>query len=100
PSNAGLTDLHVLSLAVNRNAPDTIYAGTARGVFKSEDGGAHWAPTALTTYRIHALVTDPLDAGIVYAVAAGLGVLTTMNGGSTWQLSNAELPYAYSRVAE
>jgi len=46
-SPTGLTGIgSALSLAIDRRAPTTIYAGTSgSGVFKSTDGGASWNPT-------------------------------------------------------
>jgi photosystem II stability/assembly factor-like uncharacterized protein len=54
-ANTGLTN--VLSaygvssgighLAIDPLAPNTLYAGSALGVFKSTDGGASWSPTGL-----------------------------------------------------
>jgi len=37
----------VSGLAVDPHAPDTLYAGTAIGVFKTTDAGSHWTPTGL-----------------------------------------------------
>jgi hypothetical protein len=34
----------VLTLAIDPDSPDTVYVGTAVGVFKTSDGGATWAP--------------------------------------------------------
>ena len=37
----------VTGFAIDPQTPDTLYAGTAIGVFKTTDGGSHWAPTGL-----------------------------------------------------
>jgi len=42
--NTGLTNLSVISLAIDSQTPTTLYAGTAgSGAFKSTDGGGTWA---------------------------------------------------------
>ena len=44
-----------------RYPPATLYAGTERGVFKSEDSGAAWssANTGLSNNAVYALAIDP-----------------------------------------
>jgi hypothetical protein len=37
----------VQGFAIDPQTPDTLYAGTAIGVFKTTDGGSHWARTGL-----------------------------------------------------
>jgi hypothetical protein len=40
-ANTGLTDLEVLTLAIDASGPQTVYAGGG-GLFKTSDGGATW----------------------------------------------------------
>jgi hypothetical protein len=50
----------VWSLAIDPLTPNTLYAGTAHGVFKSTDGGATWEPTgAFLQYPLAAVSVDP-----------------------------------------
>jgi photosystem II stability/assembly factor-like uncharacterized protein len=54
-ADAGLTETLIAfgvgssvgGLAIDPQTPDTLYAGTAIGVFKTTDGGSHWAPSGL-----------------------------------------------------
>jgi len=78
-------------LAIDPANPATVYAasvfGTSGGaVFKSIDGGAHWAEadTGLPHLDVTALVIDPTRPDTVYVGVTGLGVFETTDGGSSW----------------
>lgn len=81
-SNAGLSDLNVMALAVDPKTKNTIYAGAAGGVFKSLDAGQNWK-LILPKQRVAALVIDPKDTQIVYA-GTKAGIFESDDGGSTW----------------
>ncbi|HEX4012723.1 MAG TPA: hypothetical protein VHX17_02400 [Candidatus Cybelea sp.] len=92
------------AIAVAPSDPKTIYAGTGEadmrsdvaygdGMYKSTDGGKHWAHLGLSdTKQIGAIVVDPHDANVVYVAALGhpygpnaqRGVFKTTDGGRTW----------------
>lgn len=77
PMNTGLVYNNVLSLALNPQDPETLYAGTTLGgVYRSTDGGAHWNTfnEGLPALRVEALTIDPLDPSRVYAGGRGGGV--------------------------
>ena len=74
----------IVSLAIAPADPQTVYAGTGRGVFKTTDGGATWRaandglfgkesrgyeqPTGPRAEGyVQSLVVDPGDAETVYA---------------------------------
>lgn len=64
----------VFTLVIDPTAPTTLYAGTeTQGVFKSIDGGFHWAPinTGLINVRIGALLIDPLQPTTLYSGTYG-----------------------------
>src|SRR5579864_245111 len=95
-SGRGLVDRSVVGFAVDPAAPSTLYAGDlVQGVFKSADGGRHWA--ALTAPRGPTdtgagLVLDPAHPGSLYLVAGSL--YKTTDGGATWQrLGAGPVPY-------
>jgi len=64
------------ALAIDPSSPQTVYAGTGAGVFKSVDGGGSWSPIndGLTNTTIRVLVVDPLAPSTVYAATFGGGV--------------------------
>ncbi|MEP7337417.1 MAG: Ig-like domain repeat protein, partial [Acidobacteriota bacterium] len=83
----------VQSLAIHPANASLLYAGCSEGrIFKSTDGGVHWAlavhwPNA---GDVRALVFHPTDPGIVYAGIEG-GVFKSTDGGANWTALNSGL---------
>ena len=103
--NSGLTDLQVVSLAMEPANTNILYAGTRlQGIFKSNNGGASWSPVnpALqgTLFAIPhlPLVTDPLSSGTVYAGTVN-GVFKSTDGGMSWTSANTGFPASTSIFA-
>jgi|WetSurMetagenome_2_1015567.scaffolds.fasta_scaffold13279_5 hypothetical protein len=73
--------------AVDPTSPSTMYAGTSRGVYKSEDGGETWKKTSegLTASAVAGLVVDPSNASTLYASTVE-GISKSTDGGQTWSL--------------
>jgi photosystem II stability/assembly factor-like uncharacterized protein len=83
---------------------DTWYAGTSpQGLFRSEDGGVHWAPVAGLDadprYRewmggaqdgtpdgpkLHSIIVDPRDPAHLYFAMSSGGVHESRDAGQTW----------------
>ncbi len=93
--NNGLADYAIYSLAVDRTAPDTVYAATEGGLCKSTDGGAQWRllphvgrkDLRITGERmrsIRCIAVDPTDGKIVYAASPAGAVFKSTDGGETW----------------
>ncbi|MBC7316315.1 MAG: hypothetical protein H5T70_07840, partial [Chloroflexi bacterium] len=80
PWSEGLT-----ALAFDPQDPRRLYAGTARGFWTSEDGGATWQPRlhGLVGSTILALVDEPSSRGRLIA-STPTGLYRTENGGETW----------------
>jgi photosystem II stability/assembly factor-like uncharacterized protein len=81
----GLPDAPVLSLAVDPNNPNTVYATIdANGIFKTIDGGQNWASvnTGLTDLFAFVIAIDPRNSSTVYAgnQSAG-GLFKSTDGG-------------------
>ena len=73
----GLSSNSVAALAVDPLTAGTLYAGfDGAGVFKSEDGAAHWSAlnAGLLTQRIRSLTIDPQQPAILYAGTGDGGV--------------------------
>jgi len=90
----------VTSVVADSQNPDKVYVGTANGgVWKSTDGGMHYAPIFdnAGSLSIGALAIDPNDSDILYVgtgesnpgggsvTANGDGVWKSSDGGQTWQ---------------
>jgi photosystem II stability/assembly factor-like uncharacterized protein len=96
--NDGLADYGVFSLAVDRTAPETVYAATAGGLCKSTDGGAHWQLLPNTEKKglritgekgksIRCIAVDPADGKTVYAASPSGKVYKSIDGGESWKVS-------------
>jgi photosystem II stability/assembly factor-like uncharacterized protein len=80
PVNTGLSNLTVRAIAVDPQAPATIYAATSGGVFKSTNGAASWTPASADT-TINHLVVDPTLSTRLYA---NRGELVSTDAGMTF----------------
>jgi photosystem II stability/assembly factor-like uncharacterized protein len=86
----------VVALAIDPQAPATLYAGTdGAGVFKTADGGQTWSAANKGFRPDHA---GPLaiarSSQTVYA-GTPKGVFKSTNGGTTWQAANKGLGRKY-----
>jgi photosystem II stability/assembly factor-like uncharacterized protein len=79
----------VPSLAIDPRRPETLYAGTYRGLFRSPDGTAHWTPTSLLE-PVLAVVIDPFDSATIYA-SQGTSIVRSADDGSSWQVVGEDL---------
>ena len=77
--------LSVTSVQVDPSAPETVYAATLAGLFKTTDGAASWVRVgeSLPDQMIVAMVLDRVRAGVLY-VAARDGIHRSEDGGKTW----------------
>jgi hypothetical protein len=105
-TNSGL-GVPIAFLAVDPNQNSTLYAtgptnqveSPFPAIFKSTDGGGHWAPivTGLTGNEALVLVVDPVHSGTLYAVTdtsrsgQPSSVFKSTDGGAHWLPSGAGL---------
>ncbi len=86
-----IDDSDVLSLAVDAEKPDRIFASACSGIYSSDSGGAQWKKIAGIPYssrRTYALRQDrhaPLD---LYA-GTNEGFWTSKDGGDSWNRTTA-----------
>jgi photosystem II stability/assembly factor-like uncharacterized protein len=77
----------VREIAVAPTAPNTIYAATTEGFFRSTDGGTTWTRTPSNGFQssffTNDLVVDPTNAANVY-VGESSGVFKSTDGGNNW----------------
>jgi photosystem II stability/assembly factor-like uncharacterized protein len=92
-----------LALAVAPSAPNVVYVGTGRGVFRSTNGGGSWAgaglaqplgPSGSSPHGVTSLVVDPRTPTTVYAgldgrwlngITYGQAMYKSTDGGHTWR---------------
>ena len=84
------SDALVRSLASNPDRSDTIFAGTDKGLYRSDDAGEQWQPvnSSLSDYCVWALAIDAAEPQVMFA---GTGTPTpaalfkSTDGGTTWE---------------
>jgi len=54
------------------------------GLFKSSDAGTHWQPLAAGPQLVEGIAVDPRNPRNILAVAAGYGVVRSIDAGRTW----------------
>ena len=75
-------------LAVDPQNPDTLYAGTSNGLFKSTNGGATWN-SINSAIEVISLAIDPRTPGTLYA--GTYGVFKSIDGGVNWTAASSGL---------
>jgi photosystem II stability/assembly factor-like uncharacterized protein len=86
--NPGGTDNDaIFAVAVDSAAPQTIYAGTRKGVEVSRDGGSHWSllRTGEPPIETYAVAPDPRGAEIFFGSSGAIG--HSIAGGQSWALA-------------
>jgi photosystem II stability/assembly factor-like uncharacterized protein len=109
-------DTQVWSILVHPSDPRVLYAGASPlGVFRSDDGGAHWRRLPGATHpeyvkmrsfacRVMRLAADPARPQEIYAAIEVGGVMRTLDGGEHWDdctaglLELAKQPRLKSRI--
>jgi photosystem II stability/assembly factor-like uncharacterized protein len=98
--------LPIVSLAIDPQNPDTLYASTrtcmpctpVSGVFKSTDGGASWTGSGLASSILVdpccsfpvVLAIDPIHPKTVYAGTYN-GIVKSLDAGASWNAANSGL---------
>jgi hypothetical protein len=81
----------IWQVAAQPGSPSTILAGTDRGIYASHDAGATWGTTSYSGKRVWAVGFDARNPALAFAGSAGQGVLSSTDGGQTWQASSTGL---------
>lgn len=81
--------LNVTAILVDPYEPDTVYAATLAGLYKSQDAAKTWVRIgkSLADQMIVAMVLDRTRRGVIY-IAGRDGVHRSEDAGSTWKLVN------------
>lgn len=77
-------------------ANQTLFRASADAVYRSGDGGLHWAPVELppgsAPRTITAVAISAGGNGALYVAGPGIGVLRSDDGGRNWSAHNEGLP--------
>src|SRR6185436_4802672 len=90
------------AVAVDPQNPNTVYAVTFAGIFKTTDGGARWratSPIPSTFGGVRVLAIDPRFPSTLYAAIEGGGMFKSTDGGSAWNEINSGLGGTYTLQA-
>lgn len=84
----------VRALLVDRRDRSRLLAGTETGLYCSTDCAESWkpAPLPVPNLTIWSLAQDPWNPEIFFMGAAPASLLRSCDGGSSWQLLDANLP--------
>ncbi len=92
--NSGLpTSRALLSLAVDKVANDTVYAGfggfEANNLWKTTNGGTSWVSVSATlpAVPVYAIETQPGNPNRVY-IGTEIGIFSSEDAGATWSATN------------
>lgn len=82
--------LNVTSILVDPYEPDTVYAATLAGLYKSTDGAKAWKRIgeSLADQMIVAMLLDRTRRGVVYVTGRD-GIHRSEDAGATWKLVNS-----------
>ena len=89
----------VYCLVPDPSRASTLYAGTAEGVFKSDDGGASWraASAGMPSARVQTIAIDPSSTSTLYAGTLtpdgtdSVGIFKSTDGAASWTAINEGL---------
>jgi len=94
----------VMRLAFDPQNPDTLFAGTTEGIFRTEDSGATWEHI-LTVVMTVDLAINPDNPDILFASCGnmgtpGHGLYRSTDGGDSWIKLSAGLPKSWQGKAK
>jgi photosystem II stability/assembly factor-like uncharacterized protein len=92
-SGSGTFPVTIRNLVIDPGNPNTVYAGSSSGIYKSTDGGANWfrLTSGLPSSNIQTVVIDPANPAMLYVGLNSLGVFKSTNSGANWTAANTGL---------
>lgn len=91
----GLPVRDINNVSLDPSETDRLYLGTARGVYRSTNGGASWEIASggeMDTTGSFLVTVDPILPSRVFAASIGDKVYRSTNSGGTWTTASAGLP--------
>ena len=83
----GLPDAPAIrAIATHPERPDTVYAGTQHGPYRSTDHGEHWERLEIADHGlpVWSLAFDPRNADVMYAGYENCEIFRSEDGGDHW----------------
>ena len=92
-SNALFPEADVRAIAVNPSNSDILYAGTEKGIFRSDTAAESWhrLPSQMDELEVWAIAIDPRTPDTLYAGTCPSALFRSTDGGDTWKRLNADL---------
>ncbi|MEP7008721.1 MAG: hypothetical protein ABJC13_00205 [Acidobacteriota bacterium] len=90
---------NVIALTAEAHSPDRLLAATSHGLFRSPDGGDHWARVAFGGFPVLAVASDPFLEGNLLAILGAYPQTAwrSIDHGLTWTaVSLAIEPFGHS----
>jgi photosystem II stability/assembly factor-like uncharacterized protein len=79
-----IPDQPVTCLAGDPSNPLRVYAGTRRGVLRSDDGGRTWRASGMDGQIVKSLAVSPHAPQVIYAGTKPALMFVSRDGGGTW----------------
>ena len=106
-STAGPLGGNVYCLVADPSTPATLYAGTSRGLFRSDDAGSSWriSGVGMPAARVQTIAIDPVATSTLYAGTLtplgvpSVGIFKSTDSGATWAAINEGLSDPFSGFA-
>jgi photosystem II stability/assembly factor-like uncharacterized protein len=86
----------VRCLAVHPHDPRIVFAGTERGLYRSDDAGQNWRfiDSALNSYYLWSLAIDPKEPEVMFAgtgTPTKAAIFRSIDSGATWEKRPADV---------
>ena len=88
PLDGGLPEnLKATCIVASGGESRTLYVGTQKGLFRSEDGGDSWTDLGLAMEEssVYSILVHPNDADTIYAGLDHTAIAKTTDGGKSWR---------------
>jgi len=84
----------VRAIALHPDNPEILFAGTQKGIFRSDDRGDSWTSLGLPgpLQTVWSIAIDPRDARTLFVGVEGFAIWRTRDGGDDWQRLDVPAP--------